>query len=90
MSGIYIPNVAIPKEHNLYITLRPDGSIHVWDSYEGVGFGTQATPVPDHGDLIDARALIASCKNEKGSYFSYESAIIGEAVERAPAIIPGR
>ena len=44
--------------------------------------------VPPHGRLGDLDALEAKCTNEKGSYFSYEAAIIGEAVSSAPTIIP--
>ena len=40
-----------------------------------------------HGRLIDADALISRCKDEKGSYYGHESAIIGEAVESAPTVI---
>lgn len=43
--------------------------------------------VPAHGRLIDADALISGCKDEKGSYYGHESAIIGEAVESAPTVI---
>lgn len=58
--SIYISGVEMPKEHPLYITLRPDGSVHVWDSYSGEGYGTQAISVPEHGKLIDADAAIAN------------------------------
>lgn len=58
MAGIYISNIEIPKEHPLYITLRPDGSVHVWDSYSGGGYGTQAISVPDHGRLEDLDDVI--------------------------------
>lgn len=51
--SIYLSNIEIPKEHPLYITLRPDGSVHVWDSYSGGGYGTQAIPVSEHGWLIE-------------------------------------
>ena len=55
--SIYISGVEMPKEHPLYITLRPDGSVHVWDSYSGEGYGTQSILVPPHGRTIDADAL---------------------------------
>ena len=43
--------------------------------------------VPAHGRLIDADALISRCKDEKGSYYGHDSAVIGEAVESAPTVI---
>ena len=60
--SIYISGVEMPKEHPLYITLRPGGSVHVWDSYGGTGYGTQAISVPPHGRLIDADALVQVLK----------------------------
>jgi hypothetical protein len=48
---------------------------------------TTAVPVPPHGRLIDADALISRCKDQKGSYYGHESAVIGEAVESAPTVI---
>lgn len=56
--SIYISGVEMPKEHPLYITLRPDGSVHVWDSYNGDNYGTQAIYVPPHGRLINAGAVL--------------------------------
>ena len=44
-------------------------------------------PVSDHGRLIDGDAIVRKCKDEKGGYYSYESAVIGEAVDSAPTII---
>lgn len=49
--SVYISGVEMPKEHPLYIMLRPDGSVHVWDSYNGEGYGTQAIPVPEFSDI---------------------------------------
>ena len=57
--SVYIYGVEMPKEHPLYITLRPDGSVHVWDSYSGEGCGIQAIPVLEHRDLIDRDELLS-------------------------------
>lgn len=69
------------KPCGLYIgwKISPDGAIAKWNKRAGV---------PDHGNLIDADALVANLKDEKGSYFGYEAAIIGEKVSSAPVIIP--
>ena len=55
--SVYISGVEMPKAHPLYITLCPDGSVHVWDSYGGEDYGTQAIHVPPHGKLIDKDAV---------------------------------
>lgn len=86
--SIYISGVEMPKEHPLYITLRPDGSVHVWDSYNGDSYGTQAIYVPDHGRLIDAdmmeKECCHGCKNE---FHKYENCI-DCVLANAPTIIP--
>ena len=45
-------------------------------------------PVPPHGRLIDADAVMNSVTDEKGVYVSKFAAVIGEAVDAAPTIIP--
>jgi hypothetical protein len=85
--SVYISGVEMPKEHPLYITLRPDGSVYVWASYNGESYGTQAIPVPEHGDLIDRDALpwenqgfMLTDPNEWG--------LKATDIENAPTIIP--
>lgn len=48
----------------------------------------QVAEVGRHGDLIDRDALISRCKDEKGCYYGHDCAVIGEAVESAPTVIP--
>ena len=36
--------------------------------------------------LIDADELIKSCQDEKGVYFSYEAAVTGNAIDKAPTV----
>jgi hypothetical protein len=90
MSGIYIPGLRVPEENEdeLWIAVRYDGTVTFnaewgWTMNKG-----KAVSVPPHGRLGDLDALEAKCTDEKGSYFSYEAAIIGEAVSSAPTIIP--
>lgn len=92
--SVYISGVEMPKEHPLYITLRPDGSVHVWDSYSGGGYGAQAISVSKHGKLIDADALLRH-KGVRDYKYDYEAgkvyveiADICGAIDDAPAIIP--
>lgn len=50
--------------------------------------GCPAVPVAPHGRLGDLDAIMARCKDEKGVYFGRDCAVIGEAIESAPTIIP--
>ena len=74
------------------LTIFPDGRVYENHGERLWGHGKdcipwKAVPVPPHGRLIDADALMASFRDEKGSYYGYESAIKGEAVEAAPTVI---
>lgn len=73
----------------LILTIYPDGQCfeHVYNGSFGSREERKALSVPHHGRLVDADALISGCKDEKGSYYGHESAIIGEAVEAAPTVI---
>lgn len=52
--SIYISNIEIPKEPFVSITLRYDGSVHVWSSYKGEGFETKAIPAADVRPVVKA------------------------------------
>lgn len=96
--SVYISGVEMPKEHPLYITLRPDGSVHVWDSYIGTGHGTQAIFVPEHGELIERDTLSKRIKeetiNQAEFYADRRHPVVlayGDCygkVQNAPTIIP--
>lgn len=85
--SVYISGVEMPKEHPLYITLRPDGSVHVWDSYSGGGYGTQAIPVPEHGRLGDFDELKKVVKGNNWSNPTVPTAV-NAIIARMPTIIP--
>lgn len=75
-----------------HCVLEPDSVETEWDFSDGVFPNSipdwcPLVPVPPHGRLIDADALISGCKDEKGSYYGHDSAVIGEAVESAPTVI---
>lgn len=87
--GIYIKGTEMPKEHPLYITLRPDGSVYVWDSYSE-GYETQAILVPEHGRLgdLDALATIHRKGADKGDS-AWKFHVTAKAwVNEMPTIIP--
>ena len=94
MSGIYIPGMEMPiactfcpcaHDDKCDITRKKQTFLE-W--YESRPDWCPLVPVPDHGPLVDADAIVASCKDEKGYYYGYEAAIIGEKAESAPVIIP--
>ena len=94
MSGIYIKGVEMPGLIHGPITIRiyPTGKCinmgSLWprDSMPGV----TAIPVPEHGDLIERKAVcltdfeIAMC----GGDYKEGMKMLLEKVEAAPAIIP--
>ena len=85
--SIYISNIDIPKEPFVSITLRHDGSVHVWNSYKGEGFGTKAIPVPPHGRCIDADAVQDEIDKTRPGRI-YEDAWVLTVLDNAPTIIP--
>lgn len=88
--GVYLPNVDMPKGRPVCIVIDAAGQARHYDLNNDRYADDklfEAVPVPPHGRCIDADALISRCKDEKGSYYGHESAIIGEAVESAPTVI---
>ena len=45
-------------------------------------------PVPKHGRMIDADALLFGCERIEGKYATREYAFSQSAIEKAPTIIP--
>lgn len=57
--GIYIKGIDMPRDcEYLDLVITSDGNVCCYDA-EGVSVA-KAIPVPDHGDLIDREALIAT------------------------------
>ncbi len=100
MSGVYIAGMEMPKSCwscPFSVHQDPDtdrclatGTLYetTWARFNNRLPACPLIPVPEHGRLGDLDALEAKCTDEKGSYFSYEAAIIGEAVSSALTIIP--
>ena len=102
--GLYIPGAKVPASCNkcydigLAHRLRdlgghcPRMDLHYSPDEQSFKNDRRAdcplVDVPPHGRLIDADALISRCKDQKGSYYGHDSAVIGEAVEFAPTVIP--
>ena len=84
--GIYIKGMEMPKRDS-YFLLTPNGNIY--DADTGLTL-TQFTaiPVPDHGRLIDADALIEKFPDNGWGYHDYICAEIRDEIRRAQTIIP--
>ena len=87
MSGIYIPGMEMPKDEYVGIFVYPDGRVHVWRSMSLVGQEYKAIPVPDHGRLIDADALLTS-KGVGTQIAGWGKMYHETCIEYAPTIIP--
>lgn len=87
MSGIYIPNMEIPKDGYKQLFLTAEGEI-IWfpTSPHDEDIKRKVVQVPDHGDLIERETLKNECKeNAKrgiGLWVDYMD------ISLAPTIIP--
>lgn len=86
MNDILIRGMEMPKALGKTITIYPNGMVRVWVNNKGSGelLEQRAIPVPGHGRLVDADALIK--KIPVVSYEIYEN--IRTLLESAPTIIP--
>jgi len=92
--GVYIEDMEMPKEGS-WTTVRiyPDGTCAVpnWQGDCTLIKGTKAVPVPPHGRLIDADALIKELAiddldDKTGA--TLLMAVFLEVLKAAPTIIP--
>ena len=60
MSGIYIPNMEMPKEGFIRLIIEPNGTVKEINPYNEAVIPTEAKAieVPTHGDLVDRQKLI--------------------------------
>ena len=79
---IYIKGVEMPAEGVFCIDIFPDG--RVAGHYDCTIKQAKAVPVPAHGRLIDADALIENCMKEDG----FLAELLFRKVSNAPTIIP--
>lgn len=90
MGGIYIPDVSLPEDGDfeLWIAVKKDGSFtyNVRGAWQA---GNQkAVPVPPHGRLIDADALLKKCEFVCTDDDVDVRAVRYSVIEDAPTIIP--
>lgn len=81
MSDILIKGMEMPKDgYHHMICIYADGTVSTG------GRVYRAVPVPPHGRMIDADALIDDVRRNSESYFADDFA--HEWVDKAPTIIP--
>lgn len=92
--SVYIKGMEMPKEGDL-IVIRPDGKAYYVSANPQNAYEGEAVPVPPHGRLIDADALLESEQgytipnyNSDGYVADLEGAYTEVQIENAPTIIP--
>jgi hypothetical protein len=92
--GVYINGMEMPKEGFITITITSDGRVVGNSKKENGKFEyldnediAKAVPVPKHGRLIEADALLRGCKRIEGKYATREFAFSQSAIENAPTIL---
>lgn len=99
--GIYLSNIEMPKDRGMYIAIDIDGQVYAkpLGAIEWKRLDQKAVPVPPHGRLIDADALMLkildyieeySDVDEKG-WHNLKWCAMKEAemaINDAPTIIP--
>ena len=73
--GVYIEGMEMPKEGRLTLQISADGAVYVVNSCSITAetYTTDAVPVPPHGRLIDADALIADIKRQCREVFRVDA-----------------
>lgn len=96
--GVYIKGMEMPKDYSVIVKIFPDGRVGTipyvqWFKVELIE-GTQAFPVPPHGDLIDRDAARESIKpwspedERNGCTFDTVKKLMRTMLNRALTIIP--
>lgn len=91
MSGIYIKDMAFPKDREIRLRIDEKGEVYVYDTYPQELY--VAISVPDHGRLIDADAFEALIHGLGNREYRREHGTICDAIKMlqphyAPTIIP--
>ena len=99
MSGIYIPNMEIPKDKPIGVVIHPSGRVEVPDSFEAsfsyrpvVGVNLlRAYEITDHGELCDKDKLKEATKdteirNSRGEIYPIGKAI-AKMIDEAPTVL---
>ena len=92
--GIHVSGINMPKGSNMMLLISPDGD--VWEMGDLLGDdkyldGVKAVPIPKHGRLIDADALLRVIHDAYEARDAEQNAIMDKVsmlVVAAPTIIP--
>ena len=82
MSDILIKNMKMPTKGYRLILVHADGTVQTTDGE------TTAIPMPEHGRLIDADALLKKCEFVCTDDDEDIRAVRYSIIENAPTIIP--
>lgn len=93
--SILIKDIEIPKKH-ITLTIFPNGYVAIYDEKDSFIGETKAFPIPKHGRLIDADALMGVIRAHDypltAHFNSTDNGMftlgIQQAVDEAPTIIP--
>ena len=85
MSGIYIPNMEMPKNEPMLVKINPDGSVSTtaknnYRKYEAI-------PVPDHGRLGDLDELKKKAEWANTDDDTDVRVVRLDSIDEAPTII---
>ena len=95
--GFYIRGMEMPKDRGIYLRIDEKGEVYVYNQYPTKLY--KAIPVPPHGRLIDADALINALqelldrRREDAEYTGFRGAVVSwdDAIcyiKDAPIVIP--
>ena len=90
MSGIYIPDMEMPKDITL-LAISPDGTVDVISGQPDLSWKTlkqKATSVTPHGRLIDADAMRQDWLENGENEYVYDTNSFLDSIDNAPTIIP--
>ena len=93
MGGIYIKGIDFPDDCTLLLKVFPDGRVGVpvhlnWHGTLVVK-DAEAVPVPEHGDLIDRKALLSDTTDMLHGMMVFGGARVysSDAIKNAPTVI---
>ena len=87
--SVLIKGMEMPTNCDALLHIHSDGRAVLYPfGASGEVTEYQAIPVPPHGRLIDADALLKGCERTGNEYVTREWAFSQSAIENAPTIIP--
>ena len=88
MSGIYIPNISMPKDGSFEVLVVHDNGIVTKGFFPNENEHTKAIFIPDHGRLIDADAIDYDDYWWNKHYSARDCKQAEKMIKEQPTIIP--